>query len=343
MVTLKFIAEKVGVSIQTVSNVVNNKDAQVGIQTKKIILDLLQKYGYTPNRSAKSLRRGSTKTIGLIVPDIVHYPIYSEVFDIFEEELSNNWFDLLLFNSRENLEREERAINKLIEHDVDGAIIIRIAGKNETKNNYYFNLSRKKIPIIGCIREFYDTDVVSILTDNKKVGYLATEYLIKNGHKEILHISGDFSLKTHRDRFDGYKAALKDNKIKFHKNKMISLDYKDQNLNNKIIEIVQNQKNYTAIFTYTDLIGVGFIKIFNYLGIDVPDDVSIIGVDNLKVGNYTKPNLTSISQPIKKICSNAVNLLLKMISNSKQSNNKKKIILYTPQLVIKKSVKNIRN
>ena len=334
MVTLKFIAKKANVSPQTVSNVMNNKDTQVGTETKKRILDLIKEYNYTPSKVAKSLRRGSTKTIGLVVPDIVNYPVYTEIFDILEGKLSENDFNILLLDTRENVEREKYAISKLIENNVDGAIFIRII-----KDNQYSALFKKRIPLVGCLRKFDPNLGPSVLTDNKRLGFIATEYLIKNGHRNILHFSGDFSLEAHKERFEGYKFALETYGIKYDKNKVITVGYNNPDLENILLSNLKKIKDFTAIFAYTDIIGISCIKILKILGIKSPDDVSIIGVDNLNIGNYVDPALTSMGQPLREICEKVSELLIEMIYSKEFSQYKNKMIYYEPYLIIKQSVK----
>ena len=130
MVIMKDIAREAKVSIQTVSNVINNRESQISEKTRKIILELVEKFDYKPSRIARSLRSGNTKTIGLVVPHLIYHPVYAMIFDLIENELNNQGFSILLFNTREDILKENKAIETLLESKVDGIIFIRIIQRN---------------------------------------------------------------------------------------------------------------------------------------------------------------------------------------------------------------------
>lgn len=336
MVTLKFLSEKAGVSMQTVSNVLNNKTSEVGEKKRQQILDLIKQYNYTPNRAARSLKLGSTGTISLIVPDIIEYPFFSEVFNLIEEIFSEKEFNILLFDTRESKEREKKAIGTSILSNVDGIIIIRVIEKNE-----YQDLFKTTIPVVGCVRNFNLTIGPAVLTDNFVLGFKATEYLIKKGHKKILHICGDFNLEAHIKRFEGYKAALKENKLFFDPKKVFTINYKDPDIGKILFNSLNEIKDYTAIFAYTDVIALEAIKVFKSLGINVPKDVSIIGVDNLNIGKYSEPTLTSICQPIREICRKSADLLISSMEDKSLFKKTFKNYYFEPHIVEKNSVQGI--
>lgn len=338
MVTMKDIAREAKVSIQTVSNVINNKDSKISEKTRKIILELIEKFDYKPSRIARSLRSGSTKTIGLVVPHLIYHPVYAEIFDTVENELNNHGFGILLFNSREDLLREDKAIEILLESKVDGIIFIRIVQKNPLLEKLYRN-----VPVVACLRAFEYINVPSVLVNNKKVGFLATEYLIKKGHTRIIHVEGNKDLLAHRERKLGYLEALKKHHLDIDKKYIITGDYKKKDLYKEILIKIKGLKNYTAVFAYNDIVAVNCIKALGILGYKVPNDVSIIGVDNLEIGNFVKPYLTTIEQPIKKVCSLTVELLIGLINNKDNNvNNYSKVIICNPKLVVRDSVIDIK-
>jgi LacI family transcriptional regulator len=229
MITMKDIAREAEVSVQTVSNVINNRDSQISEKTRKRILALVEKFNYKPSRIARNLRSGSTKTIGLVVPHLIYHPVYAEIFDLIENELSNLDFGILLFNSREDIIRENKAIEALLESKVDGIIFIRIIQRNPLLEKL-----PKNIPLVACLRAFDSINVPSVLLNNKKAGFLATEYLIKKGHKKIIHIEGNEDLLAHRERKLGYIEALKKYNLPIEKKYIISCDYKKKGLYNEL-------------------------------------------------------------------------------------------------------------
>lgn len=337
MVTMRDIAQIAGVSVQTVSNVINNRDTAISEKNKKKILKLIEKHGYKPSRVAQSLRRGRTETIGLVVPDMVYHPFYPKIFDVIESELRNRGFNIVLFNTREDILLEEKAVDELLKHKVDGIIFIRIVKKNP-----YLEKLPKDIPIVACLRAFEYLNVPSVLTNNKRVGFLATDYLIKKGHKKIIHIAGNQDLLAHRERKEGYVETLKKNNIYVNQEYIVDCDYKKENLNIVLLKILKKMEGYTAIFAYNDIIAVNCIKALVNLGYKIPGDISVIGVDDMKIGEFVEPSLTTIKQPIEEMCLWSVKLLVDLIKNKKTSKREsRKVILCDPVLVERDSVKNI--
>ena len=334
MVNLKFIARKAGVSAQTVSNVINNKITQTSEETRKKILDLVEQYSYRPSKIAVSLRKGKTKTIALLVPDIVFYPVYPIVFDIMENYLKNLGFNILLYNTGEDINREREAVNNLISNKVDGIIFIRIIEKNP-----YINKLPKNIPLVACLRAFEYWEVPSVLTDNRKIGYMATDHLIKNGHRNIIHLAGNQNLFAHKERLRGHKEALETNKINFNKDYVIYCDYKGANLYKDILVKLKEINGYTAVFAYSDYVAINCIKALKLLGLKVADDISIVGVDNLDIGSLVDPPLTTIEQPFREISLKSAQLLIDCINNNTYDN---KVITYNPKFIERESVRNIK-
>jgi len=334
MVTMKDIAREAKVSIQTVSNVINNRDSQISEKTRKIILELVEKFDFKPSRIARSLRSGNTKTIGLVVPHLIYHPVYAMIFDLIENELNNQGFSILLFNTREDILKENKAIETLLESKVDGIIFIRIIQRNPRLEKL-----QKSVPLVACLRAFEYINVPSVLVNNKKVGFLATEYLIKKGHKKIIHIEGNKDLLAHRERKLGYIEALKKHKLNIDEKYIISGDYKKKGLYKELSKKIARLKDYSAIFAYNDIVAVNCIKALGNLGYKVPKDISIIGVDNLEIGNFVEPSLTTIEQPIEEVCLLTVELLIDLINNKdKYGNNYNRVIICNPKLIIRDSV-----
>ncbi len=337
MVTMKDIAKEAKVSVQTVSIVINKRDSQISEKTRQRILKLIEKYKFKPSRVAQNLRSGKTKTIGLVVPDLVYHPSYPKIFDIIESELNKYNLKILLFITREEVTAENKAVDYLLESKVDGIIFIRISKKNP-----YIKKLKLDIPIVICLRaNDYLKDTPSILVDNRKIGFMATEYLISKGHENIIHIKGNEDLFSHKERIVGYIEALQKNKIKVNDDYIFFCEYRtDKNIYAEIYNILKEKKGYTAIFAYNDIVAVNCIKALNLLGYKVPEDVSVIGVDNLEVGKFIIPSLTTINQPIKKVCLSTVKMMISLLEKEKDYKNKmKNNMIFDPELIERDSVK----
>lgn len=337
MVNIKFIAKKANVSLRTITNVLNNRDSQYSKETKKKILKIIEKYDYLPSRIARGLRTGSSKTIGFVVPDIDYHPIFSKMFFYVEDLLRQNDFNLILYNSKEDLKREKNIILNLIESKVDGILFIRIVEKNPSRKELL-----KDVPLVACLRAFEHSKVSSVLTDNKKIGMLATEYLIKKGHKKIVHIRGNQDLLAHRDRQFGYIEDLKKNNLEINDKYLFYVDYKDKDLLEKLKDYFKSLKKFSAVFSYDDIVAANCIKALNNIGYDIPNDISVIGVNNSNFTSWLEPSLTVIKQPVKKVCEYSVELLIKMIKNKNFWEEKKEeVTMFEPILIERQSVKDI--
>ena len=336
MIKMKDIAKEAGVSIQTVSNIISKKKININKETRKKVLAVVDKYNFKPNRIAQSLRRGSTKTIGLVVPDMVYHPFYPKIFDIMESEFKSKGYNIILFNTREDIEKEKIAIDELNEYKVDGIIFIRIVLENP-----YLDSLIKNVPIVACLRAFESRNVTSVLVDNLKVGKIATEHLIKKGHKRIIHLAGSNGLQAQRDREEGFRVVMENSNLEIGKNDIIYCDYKDEQLYKKLSGLLSSIENYTAIFAYNDIVAVNCIKVLHEQGLSVPDDISIIGVDNLEIGKLIDPDLTTINQPIEMMCKKSMDLLISIMSNTKIDKHDKNIFYFDAELVERKSVRKI--
>lgn len=327
-VTMKQIADSLGVSVATVSKVLNKKDHDISEPTKKLVLDKARELNYSVNEIAKSMKTNRTKTLGIIIPDIKN-SFFTDIATAIEEEAIKYGYSIFLSNSYEKLDREIYQIKTLISKRVDGIII---AATNDRDVN-----KEKKIlidrPIVSIDRHLnYNNVIASIDSDNFGGAYSATKYLIQLGHINIMYISGPVNTNTTKERKDGYIRALKDMNIKIN-NKFIrhgnyTVDFGYSNIVNNSLP-----NNITAILCGNDLIAVGVMKALKEKGVSVPKDVSLIGIDNTDISSIVSPSLTTISQPSDKIGKLAVKTLINYI-NGKEYN---KYIRLNQKLVIRES------
>ena len=340
MVNIKFIAKEAKVSLRTVSNVINNRDSQYSIETKNKVLDVIEKYQYFSNRIARGLRTGKSNVIGLVMPDISYHPIFSNIFNIINILLTSKGYNILVYNSMENLENEKKIITNLIESNVEGIILIKIVEKdpNITK------IIDRGIPIVACLRSTDYKNIISVLTDNVKVGIVATEYLIRKGHRKIAHMVGNTELLAHEDRKKGYLQTLAKYNIEIKNKYLIYSDYNKLNLYEDLIEKFQKIGDFTAIFSYDDIVAANCVKAIKKIGKRVPEDVSIVCVNNSNFLNWLDPPLTTIEQPIKEICEKSVDLLLKIINSDKKIVEfKSKKIILEPRFIERESVADLNS
>ena len=334
MVTIKEVAKKAGVSPSTVSRVLN-KTAVVKDSTRKKVLDAINLLDYRPNFLAQGLKEGKTKTIGIIIPNIRN-PIYPVVTRGAEDAAKKFDYTVVLSNTDENTETEKQSIQNLRERWVDG-LIIAPAGK---EIEHILELQRKGFPMVLIVRNL-DIPVNAVLIDNYRAAYDAVSFLIKTGHKRIAIIKGNQQLALYRDRFNGYKQALIDSGISVA-NELITGDDSDSvqwSLDgyNAINGLLTQGIQFDAVFATTDLRAIGAIRAIKDHQLKVPNDISVIGFDNLDFSSLIDPPLSTVSQPFYDIGARAVNKLIQLIEGETKIGNSLEIM--PTELIIRKSTK----
>jgi DNA-binding LacI/PurR family transcriptional regulator len=334
--TLKEIAKKLYLSPSTISAIINNNPSCFASKkTKQKVLEFIQKIGYTPNLIARSLKKQKTNTIGFVAP----FPtIDTSILDIetIDKILWEKGYRLLIGYSYGDNEKEETNLKELYSRQVDGIIIIPTGLNGE--NNFLKRLLNESFPIVSLTKiKGFNIDVVS--TDYKKGGYIATEYLIKTGHKNIGFYGGVVKYFTIRERFIGYQKALKKYGLTFNKN-IISVsinqnDSKEKILTDCIKFISGKHQNIDSIFASNDRIASLLIKAAKEKNIKIPEDISIIGFDDSEFIGYCSLGLTTIRQPTEKISTIALNLLLDKIEGKRKQS---KTVLLKPELIIRNSI-----
>ncbi|MCL5674427.1 MAG: LacI family transcriptional regulator [Candidatus Omnitrophica bacterium] len=337
--TLKEIAKKLNLSPSTISAIINNKPTCFASKkTKQKVLDFIQKVGYTPNLIARSLKKQKTNTIGFVAP----FPtIDTAVLDIaiIDKTSWKKGYRLLIGYSYGDREKEEAILKELYSRQVDGIIIIPTGLNGE--NNFLRRLLTESFPIVSLTKiEGLNIDVVS--PDYQKGGYIATEYLIKTGHKKIGFFGGSIEYFSIRERFIGYQNALKKYGLTLNKNITSTFfhqeDAKEEIYTECIKFISEKEKDIDSIFASNDRIAFLLIKAAKEKNIKIPGDISIIGFDDSEFVEYFSLGITTVGHPSEKISKTALNFLLDKIEGRRK---KLKTVFFNPELVIRNSV-NVR-
>lgn len=333
-ITLNDIAKTAGVSVSTVSRVVNNKTKKYRIssETRQLVLNTAKKLNYRPNELARGLRLKKTHTIGLIVPDISN-PFFAQVTRIIQTNSYQLGYSLIVCNTDENLNTEIEQIELLRSKGVDGFILMPV-GLNY---GHIEKLLIGNIPIVLLDRCFDELKTNSVVVDNYMGSYKATEHLINYGHKRIAIIQGLTSTYTNNLRLKGYLDALEKYKIKADQKLIVGKDFRRENgyIETKLLLNLENPP--TAIFTTSDLITLGALQAIFEEKYNIPNDVSLVSFDDIDFAPYLISPLTTVRQPKELIGEMAVKLLIEDIK-LKGKSEKKRIVLPT-SLEIRKSVK----
>lgn len=336
-ITINDVAKEAGVSITTVSRVLNN-NYPVKKETREKIEQAIQKLNYKPNEMARSLITKRTSMLGVIVPGITNL-FFPTIVEAIEECTKKEGYNISLCNTGGDFKEEKDVIRHLISRQVDGIIVIDPRFEN-IKNGFYEEIS-KAIPTLIVNGSPFGSRCNFVSYDEEIGTYEAFEYLLQLGHKKIAFVRGHKSF-SYDIKEKIYKEVLQKNNLTYEniidvgKGNSSEVVEKTQVL---LEQILVEDNSPTAVFACNDLMAVGVINACNNLGIKVPESVSVIGFDNTVLANISNPKLTSVDQNMKEIGHRAAIELLNIIENGSQS--RRKIILDT-KLVIRESCAKLR-
>ncbi len=314
--SMKDIAKLSGVSVATVSRVINN-NGRFSEKTRKKVEKVIEETEYQPNFSAKSLRMNKSHSIGIIVPDITNY-FFAEVVQKIEEILFEAGYSTIICNTARDNKKEHVYLKTLESKGVDGLIIISGAKKFDYTSP---SNSEKVIPYI-CIDRAPENEknTIFISSDHYQGAYLATLELIKAGSSLPVFLTHNRESTSQVERFHGFKAALEKNNIKFSKDKhTFSFNSNSENDKNKLIAFFENNPQIDGIFAVNDHLAIEIMNILKKMNISVPGDKKIIGFDDLPQSKDISPSLSSVEQNTDEIAKVTVDNLLLLINNPKNT------------------------
>jgi LacI family transcriptional regulator len=314
--TFNDLAKKTNLSIATISAYFNNKKI-VKPETQEKISRAIEELSYIQDDLAASLKKRSTNSLGVIIPDISN-PYYSSVLKGVEYEAQKYDLDIFISSSNYDPEVEKKRIDSFLRKRVDGLIVV--SGINN--DGYLIKLHNEGMPVILVLRKIIKEKIPSILIDNRKAAFNSIKYLYEKGHRNILYITCNFNnLNTIKDRHDGYLEAINFFKLKKYEIISDNILTRELEINEKLFEeILSYKEKIESIFTYTDLLAIGLIKKLKKHEIKIPEDISIIGFDNIILSDFIDPPLTTTKQPKKLMGALAV-VLFNKIKNGESFDN----------------------
>jgi len=336
-VTIKHIAKLAGVSFSTVAKALRN-DSVVNVKTREKIHKIASEVNYYPNLLAKGLKNKKTKTIGIILNDLKN-PFYSEIYKVIGDILNEKDYTMLLCDSNYDQKLERKNIITMLSNGVEGLIISPI---NESSDNIKFIIeSGLKAVFIDSLPEFHNINYVYV--NHERAAFLAAEHLILNGHKDILLLNGPEELSSSQHFLRGYLQALSKYKIKQEENLITFSDISIKSGNEALKTIFENkvisEVGITAIMSLSDLLAIGVYEAAKEMHFNIPDDISVIGYDNIFATNYMHPPLTTVHQPKNRTGLYSINILLDQIISDSQEFKK---IIIDPILIERESVRRMK-
>lgn len=330
-VTIKDIARLADVSTATVSMVLNNKDEGITQKTRDRILKIAQELNYRPNQLARALVTKRTNTLGFVLPDITN-PFFPQVVRAAEDTANQYGYNLILCNTDDDAKKERLYIQILKEKCVDGIIFtssIRPSDKNLRMLWDY------KIPFVFLDRYINTDEGFVISTDGAKGMYDVVNYLIEMGHERIAFISGPKESSTASGRYMGYVKAMGKRKIPIDKKLIAEGDYKIDGGKRAMEVLLKREAFFTAVACANDLMAIGAIEVLGKNNINIPEEISVTGFDDIALSKVLRPRLTTVSQPCYAMGYEATKMLINIIEGKGLKENH---IILQPKLIIRDSV-----
>ncbi len=309
-ITIKDIAKKLNMSISTVSKALNN-DATISMLTKERVQEMAKRVNYVPNEAARNFKLSKTYTVGLIIPDLLDQFFVLAINGV-EEIAEQEKYNVILAQSHEDVAKEEKIMKVMIRNRVDG--VIAVITKNTVDMQLFQHLESMGIPIVFIAREPSDKAFNYVITKNEEGSFLATEVLIKNGHKRIAHIMGPTSLHTSSVRLQGYKNALEKYGLPFDESLVKEVDFSQKDSAKAMEKLVSLASPPTAVNTFKTYIALDAIEYLRKNQPDLVDKIEFVGFGNLPMLHYLdhKP-IASIEENSYEMGEEAAKLLFKMI------------------------------
>lgn len=306
MVTIQDVAQLAGVSVATVSRVLNNSSS-VAQKTRETVLDAIKKLNYQPNLLGRNLRRMETRMILVLLPNISN-PFYSRLVKGMEDVAHKNGYNVMLCNTDSDKSREIMYLELLKNKLSDGVIFMAPELSKEE-----LSAIGKDYPVVQCCEYKEGASVSHVSIDNFQAAYRAVKHLLGLGHKKIGLISCQNSFVSTIRREEGYKRALEEAGIAVEKELVKYGDYGFKSGLRAAKEMFSMKEKPTAIFSISDVMAIGVLKAAVESGLSIPDDIAVAGFDNISFASMYDPPLTTVSQPKYDLGCEAMDLLLKLI------------------------------
>ncbi len=330
------IAKLAGVSMATVSRVLNNSGS-VKENTRQKVLKVIQEKGYTPSAAARGLSNPSlVKNIGLVVPDIEN-EFFTQLLKGVSLVCNKLGYNVFLFGTDESAEKEHHFLATAMEQRLSGLIMIPTHNSDNQTKEYLYNLQKLGVPVVLADRELCDTDFDGVYTDDEKSSYQAVEALVKAGHTKIALIEGSSYIKPHRDRKEGYLRVLQDKGMDICQEYIVQSDMRKQRAYEGTKKLLELRDPPTALFTVNNLSTLGALACFKEKGLQVGKDIAIIGMDDIEVLDTIGFGLSVVKRSVEEMGTEAMNLLANLMEADSAVPRVQRKVMLSSRLVLRGS------
>ena len=331
-ITIKDIARELGISPSTVSRALKDHP-DISQETKRLVNELASKYNYKPNIIALSLRSQRSNVIGVVIPELVHF-FFSSVISGIEEVANTHGYSVMISQSGEDFNREVAACDVFLNSIIDGLIVS--VSKETNDYSHFKRFEDEGIPIVFFDRIIEEIHSDRVIIDDFDGAYQATEHLIIQGRRKIVHFSGPQNRLIGQNRLNGYLKAMRDNGVVIDEKLIIHCD----TFQSALVEtqkLIDSGVKFDSIFTVNDFTAAGVIKILTRNGIKIPQDVSVVGFGDDQTSMMVEPTLTTVSQPGYEMGKKAMEQLIRRITQTRQEPPATEIL--KTQLIVRESSK----
>ncbi|MDA9264086.1 LacI family transcriptional regulator [Saprospiraceae bacterium] len=332
--TIKDIAKEIGVSPSTVSRALNDHPA-ISAATKVRIKAKAKELKYEPNIVALSLKNKTTKTIGVVIPELIHF-FFSSVISGIEEVAYDNGYTVMVCQSKESHDKEVKDVMALLSHRVDGLLISQ--AKEIQNNDHYDEIQGRGVPLVFFDRMPSGVKAPSIIIDDASAAQEATQHLIERGCKSIMHLGNNLDMPISKARANGYRRALIESGMDVDEDMILDCPSSVQNDSySQILALLESGAKFDGLFASNDLLAIGAIKALKQFGLSIPEDVAVVGFSNWNFCDMVDPPLSSVNQSGTEMGRRAMERLLRMIVEDEENAND--VMILDTALIVRKSSK----
>ncbi len=329
-VTIKDIARELGISPSTVSRALKDHP-DISQETKRLVNELAARYNYKPNIIALSLRNQRSNVIGVVIPEIVHY-FFSSVISGIEEVANEHGYSVMISQSAEDYNREVAACDAFLNGIIDGVLVS--VSKETTDYSHFLRFEEEGIPIVFFDRVVDEVQADRVIIDDFDGAYQATEHLIVQGRRKIVHFAGPQNRLIGQNRLNGYLKAMRDNGVVIDERLIIPCD----TFQSALVEtqkLIDSGLRFDSIFTVNDFTAAGAMKVLLRNGYRIPQDIAVVGFGDDQTSLMVEPTLTTVNQPGFEMGKKAMEQLIRRITQTKQDPPVTEIL--KTQLIVRES------
>jgi LacI family transcriptional regulator len=337
-VSLKDFAAQLGVSVSTVSRALKNHP-DISDELKHKVQELAKQWNYIVAPASIGFHNPSTKTIGVVIPNMVRF-FYSSILSGIESFARDKGYFIVITNSNESYENEVACIDNLLRLKVDGLIVC--LSHNTQKYSHFDNARQKNVPLVFFDRVCRTSEFSSVIADNAEAAKNIVDHLKSGGSRRIAHITGPKNLNVTKERMAGYLMGLNDNGLEFDKELLVHCDLTPEGAAKAVRQLIEAQNRPDAIFCVNDTVAYVVVKELKKVGLRIPQDVAVTGFNNEFHSTIVEPPLTTVWHPTFEMGEETARLLISQIEGT-QPHSPRQIVMKTRLIVRDSSLKNAEN